>query len=118
MITGTVLWNGSPLTTSGYSAGTNQELLAQVPASLLTTAGTATVTVTSTTSSPSTSSAVTVPIVNPPAPTLTGIFPNNGPINTAAQVTVEGTDHDLPRLEVQARTVSGDLRIERAAAVN
>jgi trimeric autotransporter adhesin len=90
VITGTVLWNGMPLTTSGNILGTNQELIAQVPASLLTSVGSATVTVTTTTST-SASNAVTVPITNPPPPTLTSISPNAGPIDTATTVTLSGT---------------------------
>jgi len=89
--TSTVLWNGTPLTTSGDVSGTNQSLYATVPASLLTTPGTAAVTVTSTVATPSTSNAVTVTITNPPPPTLTAIYPAGGPINTAASLTLNGT---------------------------
>jgi trimeric autotransporter adhesin len=87
--TGTVQWNGSPLTTVGTVGGT-QELIAQVPANLLTTTGTVTITVTSTTSTQA-SNAVTISITNPPPPTLTSISPSAGPINTAATVTLNGT---------------------------
>jgi hypothetical protein len=91
-VTSTVLWNGTPLTTStGYYTGTNDELVAEVPANLLTTVGSATVTVTSTVATPSTSNAVTVPIVNPPPPTLTSIYPSGGPVNTATALTLDGT---------------------------
>lgn len=89
--TSTVLWNGTPLTTSGDVVGTNQSLYATVPASLLTTPGSATITVTSTVATPSNSNAVTVTITNPPPPTLTSIYPAGGPINTAASLTLYGT---------------------------
>lgn len=91
-VTGTVLWNGTPLTTvSGYYAGTTQEIVAAVPASLLTTVGNATVTVTSTVATPNTSNAIVVPITNPPPPTLTEIYPTSGPIDTATQLTLDGS---------------------------
>jgi trimeric autotransporter adhesin len=91
-VTSTVLWNGTPLTTaSSYYTSAAQELVAEVPASLLTTVGSATVTVTSTVATPSTSNAVTVPIVNPPPPTLTSLYPSGSPINTATSLTLYGT---------------------------
>jgi trimeric autotransporter adhesin len=91
-LTSTVLWNGTPLTTvTAYYTGTDDEIVAAVPASLLTTVGNATVTVTSTVATPSTSNPVTVPIVNPPPPTLTSINPAGGPVGTAAMITLTGT---------------------------
>lgn len=88
--TGTVLWNGTPLTTTGYVSGANQVLLAQVPANLLTALGNATITVSSITST-SISNAISVTITNPPPPTLTSLSPNAGPINTTQTVTLNGT---------------------------
>jgi trimeric autotransporter adhesin len=90
-VTSTVLWNGTPLTTSGYGSGSTQSLFAQVPANLLTSAGTANITVSSTASTPATSNAVTVTIVNPPPPTLTSLYPSSGPINTQETITLSGT---------------------------
>jgi trimeric autotransporter adhesin len=81
-------WNGSPLVTSLYYGG---ELTATVPEADLTTAGTASVTVNTPTATPSLSNAVTVSITNPPAPTLTSIYPTAGPINTATSLTMNGT---------------------------
>ncbi len=92
--TSTALWNGTPLTTlSGYPGYNNGQdsLTVAVPANLLTSLGTASVTVTSTTATPAVSNAVKVSITNPPAPTLTSIYPGAGPINTAATVTLQGT---------------------------
>jgi len=89
--TGTVLWNGTPLVTSGYPFGNSQVLYAQVPANLLTASGTATITVNSITSNPASSNSVNLPIVNPPPPTLTSIYPAGGPINTSTQVSLDGT---------------------------
>jgi len=89
VVTGTVQWNGVALTTAVF-IGASQELIAQVPASLLTSLGNATVTVTSTTSTQA-SNAVTVPITNPPPPTLTSIYPSSGPVNTATAITLSGT---------------------------
>ena len=85
-----VQWNGAALATSvGYKSAT--ELLATVPAADLGTAGTATVTVNTPNSNPSLSNSITVNITNPLAPTLTSIYPNAGPINTATAVTLNGT---------------------------
>ncbi|MGA8940177.1 MAG: IPT/TIG domain-containing protein, partial [Acidobacteriaceae bacterium] len=67
------------------------ELFANVPASDLTTTGTASITVNTSNATPSTSNAVTVSIVNPPAPTLTSISPSGGPINTSSAETLTGT---------------------------
>ena len=95
VIYGTVLWNGTALTTSLYSSYFNNVptsyLVATVPAALLAKTGTASVTVTSLTSTPALSNALSVSITNPPAPTLTSISPNTGPINTAATITLYGT---------------------------
>jgi hypothetical protein len=87
-----ILWNGTALANQEESYSYSGEaLVATVPASLLTSVGTATITVNSPESSPAVSNAMTVTIVNPPAPTLTSISPSVGPINTAATVTLNGT---------------------------
>jgi hypothetical protein len=88
-------WNGVNLATS-YSyyyngTGYTYELIANVPASDLTSTGSASLTVNTPTASPSGSNAVTVSIVNPPVPTLTGISPGGGPMNTASVETLTGT---------------------------
>jgi hypothetical protein len=111
-----VLWNGTALTIQGYGSnycsycigGTGSTtttvnsyattpsvccefITAAVPASLLATVGTATITVNSTTATPALSNAVTVTIANPPAPTLTSLYPNSGLANSAATVALYGT---------------------------
>ena len=93
-----VLWNGSPLattlvTTFGGPIGspTGSYLLATVPASLLASVGTASISTTTGTAAVPVSNALPVTIVNPPAPTLTSISPNSGPINTASTITFSGT---------------------------
>ncbi len=86
-----VQWNDAPLvTTLGYYYGGTQ-LTATVPASDLTAAGTAAVTVNTPNATPPLSNSVTVTITNPPAPTLTSLYPGGGPINTEAAVTLTGT---------------------------
>ncbi len=87
-----VLWNGTPLVT-GYAIGTfvGTYVVGTVPASLLATAGTASITVSSPTAVTPVSNALSVSIVNPPAPTLTQISPAAVPINTAATITFSGT---------------------------
>jgi hypothetical protein len=85
-----IQWNGTPLQTgliTGYFTG----LTTTVPAADLTSAGTASITVETPGTTPSTSNAMSVTIANPPAPTLTGMSPNAGPIGTASQVTLQGT---------------------------
>jgi hypothetical protein len=86
-----VQWNGTALVTN-YITGYyfNLTVVATVPANLLATAGTANITV-STPGAPAISNALPVTIVNPPAPTLTSIFPSSGPINTGTSVTLSGT---------------------------
>ena len=89
-ITGTILGDGTPLQTTGGISGAYQFLVGQVPSSLLTATGTATITG-STNATPALSNAVTVNIVNPPPPTLTAIYPSGGPINTPSSLTLDGT---------------------------
>ena len=84
-----VEWNGAPLATFAVYP---YELSATVPASDLSTAGTFNVTVNVPTATPSLSNALPVTITNPPAPMLSGIYPNAGPINTATSLTVYGSN--------------------------
>jgi hypothetical protein len=93
LLTSSVLWNGTPLSMMSFGILGNgaDYVSAEVPANLLTSAGTATITVSSSTSTPAVSNALSVTIANPPAPTLTSISPNAGPINTATTVTLYGT---------------------------
>ena len=109
-----VQWNGAPLVTSFYYYGTNQ-LVATVPAADLTTAGTASVTVSSPTANPSLSNALTVNITNPPAPTLTGVYPSGGPINTATAVTLNGTGFTSQLWDLNADHMH-DSRFQRGIA--
>ncbi len=87
-------WNGAALATTFsnicYYTCTG-ELTATVPAADLTAAGTASVTVDTAGVVPPVSNAVTVTITNPPSPTLTSIYPNAGAIDTANQLTLQGT---------------------------
>lgn len=85
-----VKWNGTALATS-YNYFYSPYLYATVPAANLATAGTANVTVSTPTATPSVSNSVAVSITNPPAPTLTSIYPSGGPINTATKVNLNGT---------------------------
>jgi hypothetical protein len=86
-----VEWNGTPLATSYYYNYYGFTLTATVPAADLATSGTGSVTVSTPTATPALSNAMTVTITNPPAPTLTQLYPGGGPINTAASVTLSGT---------------------------
>jgi len=72
------------------SYGTDS-VLVTVPASLLSSAGTATVTVSSPTAVNPLSNAVQIAITNPPVPTLTALSPNYGPTNAATNITLVGT---------------------------
>jgi trimeric autotransporter adhesin len=92
VLTATVEWNGTPLTTQSYAPFNSPQVIsASVPASLLASLGTATITVSSSVSTPALSNGLTVIIGNPPAPTLTSIYPAGGPINTATNITLDGT---------------------------
>lgn len=87
--------NGAALPTSYisvYNGGAYAlALVATVPASALAVTGTATITANTPNATPSTSNAVTISIVNPPTPTLTGLSPSGGPLNTASVETLTGT---------------------------
>jgi trimeric autotransporter adhesin len=93
VLTAQIMWNGTALPTQWYSIyGNSQYVSATVPASLLTSAGTANITAFSGTSTPTTSNALTLSVIPPPAPTVSAISPSAGPINTAATLTISGTD--------------------------
>lgn len=85
-----VQWNGMPL--AGSATPSSRYIYASVPASLLTSIGTANITV----NTPGTAVAVSDPfpvsVVAPAAPTLTSISPANGPIGTAVTVSLNGTN--------------------------
>jgi hypothetical protein len=85
-----VQWNGIALNTT-YFYYYSPYLYAVVPAADLATAGSANITVITPTATPSTSNAVAVAITNPPAPTLTSIYPSGGSVNTATSITLNGT---------------------------
>ena len=87
---GTVMWNGSPLSTAVYT-GATPALVAQVPASMLLTAGAVNVTVTSPAATPSTSTPAIAYVGNTPAPTLSYVSPAGGPINTSTPIQIVGT---------------------------
>ncbi len=91
VLTSQIQWNSTLLTTQWYTYGNSQTISAVVPASLLTSVGTANVTVVSSTSTPATSNAIAVSIIPPPPPTISSINPNTGPINTAATLNIFGT---------------------------
>lgn len=92
-----VQWNGTALATSGpqpcnyYYCMTESILTATVPAADVAAAGTSSVTVETAGVATPVSNAVTVTITNAPAPTVTSIYPNSGPINAATPVAVQGT---------------------------
>ena len=97
----TLQWNATALATN-YSYGTiynpstgtyisGYSLYATVPASLLTTTGSASITANCPTAVSPTSNAVTFNVTNPPVPTLTSISVTAGPIATDTSVTVFGT---------------------------
>jgi len=93
-LTSSVLWNSTPLTIlsyGGYGYQDAQYIVVSVPASLLASVGTANITVSSSIATPSTSNAVKVSVTDPPAPTLTSLYPSFGPINTATTITLNGT---------------------------
>lgn len=87
----TLLWNGTALASTYNFGAYGTYLLGTVPASLLTSAGTASITVSSSTALNPVSNALSVSISNPPVPTLTSISPAAVPTNTAATITLSGT---------------------------
>jgi sugar lactone lactonase YvrE len=90
----TVEWNGTPLVTYLYNNGyPGSYLVGIVPANLLTATGTASITVSSPASTPVLSNALTLSIVDPPAPTLTSITPAAGPFNQATTLTLTGSGY-------------------------
>jgi trimeric autotransporter adhesin len=93
VLTSQIQWNNTVLKTSiVYVYNGTETIAATVPASQLTTVGTANITVVSSTSTPATSNALTISVITPPPPTVTGLYPNTGPINTAQTVQINGTD--------------------------
>ena len=96
----TLQWNATALTTSygygtiynpgtGYTTG--YYLYGGVPASLLTTTGSASITANCPTAVTPTSNAVTFNVTNPPVPTLTSLSVTAGPIATDTKLTIYGT---------------------------
>ncbi|MGI4828544.1 MAG: beta strand repeat-containing protein, partial [Janthinobacterium lividum] len=83
-------WNGVAL--AGTSYPNYGYIYATVPASLLTSVGTASVTINSPGAAAPVSSSFTVSVVAAAAPTLTSISPSNGPIGVAVTVTLTGTN--------------------------
>ena len=87
-----VQWNGTNLPTGfGYNNVSGYYMLATVPSNLLTTSGTAFITVDDASATPPVSSAFSLPIVNPPPPTMTSLSTNLIPTNTATSLTMYGT---------------------------
>ena len=96
----TLQWNTTTLTTSYgsgtvYNPGTGYTtgyfLFGAVPASLLTTTGSASITANCPTAVTPTSNAVTFNVNNPPVPTLTSLSITAGPIATDTKLTMYGT---------------------------
>ena len=85
-----IQWNGTPLPNTFFISSGNIEVF--VPTNLLAATGAVGITVNSVTATPSLSNAVSLSIVNPPAPTLTSISPTFGPINTAFTATLTGAN--------------------------
>jgi hypothetical protein len=86
-----VRWNGADLQTYYLGYYGAPQLYASIPAADLAVTGTASVTVNTPTATPSLSNAVSVSITNPPAPTLTSMYPSGGPVNTSTTVNLIGT---------------------------
>ncbi|MGD0548908.1 MAG: IPT/TIG domain-containing protein, partial [Terracidiphilus sp.] len=105
--------NGSARTTT-YASTT--QLVATLTAADVASLGSLSLTAVNAAPGGGTSAVVTVPIVNPPPPTLTSISPNVGPINTAATVTLNGTGF-MPNSTVamngtnMAATLSGSTKL-------
>ena len=71
-------------------------VILDIPTSLLTAAGSASITVNSPTATPSLSNALPVSIIaNPPVPTLTSVSPSFGPIKTAFTATLTGSSFTI-----------------------
>jgi trimeric autotransporter adhesin len=97
----TLQWNATALTTN-YSYGTiynpltgtyttGYSLYGTIPASLLTTTGSASITANCPTAITPTSNAVTFNVTNPPVPTLMSLSATAGPIATDTKLTIYGT---------------------------
>ncbi len=88
-----IQWNGVSLTTGyGFSSTSGYYLAKDLPASLLANAGTASVTVINPAVTPAVSNVLSVPIVNPPPPTLTSLSSTLVPVNTATTLTLNGSN--------------------------
>jgi hypothetical protein len=88
----TVQWNGTNLPTGyGFSSTYGYYLVATVSANLLTATGTAFVTVDNASATPPLSNTISVPIVNPPPPTLTSLSSTLVPTNTSTPLALSGT---------------------------
>ncbi len=88
-----IQWNGVSLTTGyGFSSSSGYYLVTDLPASLLAIAGTASVTVTNPAVTPSVSNVLSVPIINPPPPTLTSLSSTLVPVRTATTLTLYGAN--------------------------
>jgi hypothetical protein len=94
-------WNATALTTN-YSYGTiynpltgtyitGYSLYGLIPASLLTTTGSASITANCPTAVTPTSNAITFNVTNPPVPTVTSLSVSAGPIATDTKLTIYGT---------------------------
>jgi hypothetical protein len=83
-----VLLNGSSIATT-YESPT--ALLVTIPASSIASPGAVNLSVTTPAPGGGTSAALPFTAYNPPAPTLTYIYPNAGPIHTSANLTLNGT---------------------------
>jgi len=80
--------NGTNIPTTYFSS---TQLDATIPASDLASPGTVSLTVTTPAPGGGTSAALPFTASYPPAPTLTSLSPNTGPMNTSATVTLTGT---------------------------
>ena len=84
----TVQFNGLDLSTTTVSSGL---VYAVIPAAQLTSLGTGTITAHNAGQGAALSNGIQFQILPNPVPTLSGIYPNAGPINTAVAVTLSGT---------------------------
>jgi uncharacterized repeat protein (TIGR01451 family) len=88
-----ISWNGASLPTGYALSGTSiLYLYAGVPASLIANVGTASIIVTNSLASPPVSASFSVPIVNPPAPTVTSLSASAVPIGVSTPIFIYGTN--------------------------
>src|SRR5205085_1792996 len=88
--TSQVQWNGTALVTSYVTVSGSSYLYGQVPDSLLSSVGSASITV-STPGAPAISNALTVTITNPPVPTLTSVSPSSAAIGSDVKLSMFGS---------------------------